>query len=685
MRQLVRAIGLAGALVAAGAAPASAQSSGGARSVVVVGVPTLQWSDVTESGTPALWALTGRGTVGSLSIRAAGPQTGRYDGWLTFGAGNRAAAPRGNAEPGEDLGAYIGAADRGNRERHFDGRVGAVGGALKSAGVRRVAFGKGAAVGLADSKGTVDEVHVPGASTELAAALHGELHSRTVFAIELDALLPVKDAAALRRLDAQVGDIVAAVPREDTLLVVGVSDAGGTASHLHVAIASGPSYGRGQLVSAMTRRDGFVQLIDTGPTVLDVMDVKAPDGVVGKPWRVAGRRADTQRAQIARMADADRAAQGYARYVQPFFMLLVFAQVFLYGFAWLWLRRRRSTADRTKAIALTRGAALAFAAVPASTYLAQLVPWWRHSLAVLVAVVAVIDLALYAVAVSGPWRHRPLGPEGVIGGITFTVIGIDLLTGARLQLSSPAGYSPIVAGRFAGIGNVAFAVYATGALVLACALCVGRSRTQCWGIVTVIGALAVVIDGSPLWGSDFGGVPALIAGFGVLVVLTTGGRLSWRLLVLLLGSAVGAVAAFALLDYARPADAQTHLGRFVAQVLHGGAGDVLARKARANLRLLTHSVLTLLLPIAVAFVTFVLLKPTGGLRRAFTRVPPLRAGLLAVLVMALVGAALNDSGIAVPALAITVAVPIALAASLDHLVSDDTPAAVPTAGDRVLP
>jgi diacylglycerol kinase len=76
-------------------------------------------------------------------------------------------------------------------------------------------------------------------------------------------------------------------------------------------------------------------------------------------------------------------------------------------------------------------------------------------------------------------------------------------------------------------------------------------------------------------------------------------------------------------------------------------------------------------PLAVLFVSVVLLRPTGGLQRAFDRAPAVRAGLVAVMVMGIVGFLVNDSGVAVPALALTVAVPIALAASLSAGVSPD--------------
>jgi hypothetical protein len=302
--------------------------------------------------------------------------------------------------------------------------------------------------------------------------------------------------------------------------------------------------------------------------------------------------------------------------------------------------------------------------VPCATYLVQLVPWWRHRLWYLLLAVLVTTLLVYGVAALGPWRHRVLGPAGVIAGITAVVLAGDLMTGATLQMSSLAGYSPIVAGRFAGVGNVAFAVFATSALLATAALAQGRSRRVCLCLTVGIGVAAVVIDGNPSWGSDFGGVLALVPGFAVLGMLLVGAELSWRRLLLIGIAAVALVTAFALLDYSRPPDARSHLGRFVGQVMDGGAGTIIRRKAQANLRLLTHSVLTLVVPLAVGFLAFVLLRPWGGLRRALEHTPALRAGLVAVLVMAVTGFFANDSGVAVPSFALTLAVPIALAASI---------------------
>lgn len=657
--------------VTSAATPAAATAQRPGR-LLIVGAPGLDWADVQSDRMPALAALAERGTVGSLSVRAASAVTRRYDGWVTLSAGNRARARTARADQTvelppeglEDLPDPVRRSDgttldpaveliRDNNHRlSFDAEVGALGDALRRAGLRTRAVGRGALLGLADEDGVVDDY----VASPPAAGAWGA--GADVIAVEvLDAYA---DADAPGRADAVIAEAARARRPEDLLLVIGVSHGRLEKPRLQVAVAVGPGYDSGRLRSASTRRDGFVQLIDVAPTVLAWFDLSTPDGVVGQRFQRASGRADDE---IARLVDHDVAAAAHRRYVPPFFVLLVLAQILLYGYAW-WALRRRPVAARDRIRAMTRHASLAFAAVPAATYLAQLVPWWRSGLAVLLGVVVGFVTLIFVVATRGPWRERVLGPPGAVAAITAVVLGVDLMTGAHLQLSSLAGYSPLVAGRFAGVGNVAFAVFATAALLATAAIADGRSRRATALIVTGVGVLAVAIDGNPSWGSDFGGVIALVPGFAVLGLQLTGRRVSWRGAVVIALVAIALVSAFAMLDYLRPEDSRSHLGRFVAQIRDGDAGTIVERKAKANLRLLTHSVLTLVVPIAVGFLAFVLLKPWGGLRRALERTPALRAGLVSVLVMGVVGFAANDSGVAVPALALTIAIPVALNVSV---------------------
>jgi hypothetical protein len=131
------------------------------------------------------------------------------------------------------------------------------------------------------------------------------------------------------------------------------------------------------------------------------------------------------------------------------------------------------------------------------------------------------------------------------------------------------------------------------------------------------------------------------------------------------GAAAGlAVVAFAVYDLSRPVEERTHLARFVDQLRDGTASTVVGRKAEANLTLLVNSPLTLLAVGALLLLTFVLLRPVGGLRRVFALYPGVRAGFAGTAVAALLGFALNDSGVAVPAFAAAVAVPLAIAVAI---------------------
>jgi hypothetical protein len=304
-----------------------------------------------------------------------------------------------------------------------------------------------------------------------------------------------------------------------------------------------------------------------------------------------------------------------------------------------------------------------------SSYAAMLVPWWRAGQPFL----ALLSLVLAMAAVLTTLAMRTRHPVGTVCGAVALLLAVDLLTGAHLQLESPAGYSSLVAGRFAGIGNVAFGVYGTCALLGAAALAGRRPRRHVGLVVAVVGVVAVAVDGAPPWGSDVGGVLALLPAFVILGMLLTGTRVS--LLRLLLAGLAGAlvVTAFALVDYSRPAADRTHLGRFVAQVRDGTAGDVVGRKAAAIGHLLFGNPVTALLPLVMVAVVVLFLRPPAVVAAAFAAEPAFRQALLAVGLMALLGFALNDSGPAVVALAVLVALPATLAVTAGVATRQDEP------------
>ncbi|WP_460460787.1 hypothetical protein [Angustibacter peucedani] len=720
---LARLVVVAAAVVPSGgvlaAVPAHAATT--PAPVVLVGTAGVQWADVSPSATPHLAALAEQGAIGDVAVRSVRRAACPVDGWLALSAGRRAAdavdASTGDAaspscrapevQGGVAAGGsatvstwqrYVQAADA----EKFDATPGLLGDALASAGTCATAVGPGAAVALARRDGTVARYlpSVADAGPALAAA------DCPLAVVDAGSVRDPEDApegpaeqgvavgggdraAQVRAVDAVVGQVLDAVPDGARVLVVSLGDSGRT-PHLQLVGAVGPGFGPGFLRTSSTRQVALVQATDLAPSVLSLLGVPAPGDLVGSPLQtLAAADGDAPEAtadRLRKVADLEQAAQSVQSLVSPFFNGLVIAQLLLYGAAAVVLRRRWAAGDgRRRLLVAVRRVALVFAAVPVSTYLANTVPWWRssHPLLVVVLAVAAYTAAVSLVAQLGPWRRAPLGPFGAVAALTCVVLAADIVTGSRLQTSSLMGLQPVVAGRFYGFSNVAFALFATGAMLLAIAVAdqlvtAGRRRAAA-AAVALIGVVATVLDVSPQWGSDFGGPIGMVPAFAVLVLLVAGVRLSWLKALAIGAGTVLLLALVSVADWLRPADQRTHLGRFVQTVIDGGAWQVISRKAEQNLSILFGSFLSLLVPVAALFVVLVLMRPSswgaGALARAYDRSPILRHGLFCLMLLLGIGFAVNDSGTAIPAVGFTLAIPLVIAASLRALEDDEPPAA----------
>jgi hypothetical protein len=426
---------------------------------------------------------------------------------------------------------------------------------------------------------------------------------------------------------------------------------------------AGPGVEPGLARSPTTRRDGYVTLPDVGVTVLDALGLDPPSSMNATAIVSAGGPPFTP-ADASRLADADDLARFRDRTVGPVSVIYIVLQVVTYGLA--------AAALLTRGGRLRRGvelAALTILAVPLVAFLSGLTRY--HHLALATYVVTVFAVALAIALVALPTRRiHPFLPAFALVGANWLLQIVDVVAGGHLQLDTPLGYSPIVAGRFQGLGNLAFALLAASAVVVATGPAGLRRRVWPDGAAVddvvprpylrwaiAVGAVTFVVDGYPAFGSDVGGVLALIPAFVVLVLLLGGRRVTWEKLAVAGLGALVALAALAAVDLSRPAEDRTHLGRFATQLLDGDAGVVIRRKVQANWFILTSSIWTWLVPVALGFLTFLALRRTGYLYRLQRRVPGVRPCLFGALVVGVLGFALNDSGVAVPAMMFGVVLP----------------------------
>jgi hypothetical protein len=686
--------------------PSSAAATAKPDKVVIFGIPKLGWADVGNGSMPTLDGLVRSGAVAATSVRTQSSKPLTAEAYATVGAGTRVkaddsaaaaydASEQAGTEPGtaaEALARRTGVAPKGdvavvgapatgllNQGKHLSSQPGALGDALHAAGKRTAVVGNAdlgtstdrpAAAALMDSKGEVDSGTVSsallapdaaapfGVRADPAAVVRatqvalqeadvvvvdsGDMDRSAHFTtVATPAAARAERLRALRDTDALLGRVVALAGPRALVLVVSVDPAGQTWRTTPM-VATGAGVRQGYLHSPSVRRVGVVTITDVAPTVLDAVGVPVPTGMIGHPLRY---HPGTVRLEQLRRLDRDAAFR--ERIYFPITLVYIIFQAIVYLLAMVAFGRLGGVGGGAR---LLRWIVLGVAAWPLATFvfralpnMAALGPW---AVAVLLAVNAlIVALALRA-------RRHPLAPLSWILGVTVGLIGVDLATGARLQVSSILGYSIHTAARFTGIGNTAFAVLAASAILVGVIhLQHAPRRREALVAVAALFALVILVDGAPSLGDDVGGILTLVPVLGISLLVLTGRRVRLRTL------AIAAVVTLVVLgvatgvDLLRPPEARTHLGQLVSSVGSHGSGTfftTVARKLATNLRTY-KSVWLWVIVIVAAYMLFFF-----GWARGWSALLPQRSaarvGVMAVLAAGLLGNFLNDSGAVVTAL-----------------------------------
>lgn len=635
--------------------------------VLLISVPGLRWQDLDALDTPGLdrWLLAGA----LLSVRAIGSQTSLLEGYLTMNAGNRLSiedvgtdrdpVPELTGDGSACLPELVAQA-RTEADADLNGSMpGSLGSALTTGGLRSAVYGApGAIAALMDEQGCVDQfsaVMAPGPlelsadvtlvefrgleDTEVAA-------QRTAVITEIDAAVKSFDLDAqspgVRSLGADGG-----AARTTAVIVVAPSAvaAGAEVTVLGYGVAggAGDEIVGGSLFSATTRRGGYVALTDIAPTIVQLLEAgDIPEAMSGRPMTLdAARRADADAEglgeRIAGFADLADRVDFRDRAVAPvsvaFVVLIVLCGASVLG-------RRGRTARMLAPI---------LAAYPTVTFLFGLVSYHRLPLAFFVVSTVVVAITLAAVSVSALSRFGPWAATTALSALLWAMMIVDVVAGGSLQINTPLGYTPTIAGRFQGFGNLAFGLVASTAMVTAVigVLRCGRQRGAvlfaAWvGVVTLIAVAA------PAFGSDVGGTLALIPAFGLMLLWLTGRRLSWLSALLAVAMSAVAVGLLAAIDLSRAEESRTHLGRFLDDLLHGRGGLILRRKLRGNVSILTSSFWSLILVGVVAVALMWCWRNRSTVAAAVAGRPAVAAFGIGWTTAAILGFALNDSGLVVP-------------------------------------
>lgn len=724
--------------------PDSQPGGTGARKVLIFGMTPFSWDDLDQGVTPNLEALAERGAIGATSVRTVSRRPTPWEGYMAIGSGARlqvgssaaqvipADTPVGEVDAAQYVTSLTGHAPTGtlvavggpavvraNGGPAAASQPGFLADTLQAAGMAASFVGVNdhpatlngealvsrpaalAVIGsdLSTHRGVVDGLLMSDPESPygvradpdaVAAAVKTELAASELVVVDpgdltraydyrprvLDSAREAQWNRALKDTDAILGRILDGLDADTLVLVVPLVPSEGW-FHLPPMVVAGPGVPAGTLQSASTQREGLVAITDLAPTVLAALGIDKPIDIPGNALRYSPGRADRG---AMRTIDADTDVRERTYYGNSWNFIL--AHLFIYGAALLVVGQRSRFKTWGRAFSFL---ALTLASYPAATFLVRLIPGLTTAFLMAQTVVSlVIALGLGYFALRR--RGHPLASIGWVAGFTTATIVVDTWIGTPMQMSSWLGSSMHNAGRFYGIPNSTFAVLGACSILWG-AIHIDRSprRSEAVFAVGCVFAVTLLSAGLPMLGADVGTLMTLFPIYALLLVYLSGHRIRVRTAALAGAGMVSLVVVAAGLDLTRAEQNRSHLGRFAQRFLDEGPAallDTFNRKQSANLRILSVSVWSDLIPILAIFLLFVLvwdrrwtdLLPRGGV---------MRAGFLGVIAAAVLGFATNDSGPIVVSLFLCFLAPLILIAVVADRV-DRTPQMIP-AGSGIDP
>lgn len=638
--------------------------------LVIAGSSSIRdFADPTLPGFPSLFNT---GSAALLNVRAGRPshdsepstKSGFESGCVSLGAGAMAtagaeAARAGDAasaidgmnvgdlfksrtgssyKPGQVLHLEIAKLARINAASSYRAKPGALGSALRAAGIRTAILGNSdiagqihreAVTAAMGTNGIVDCGQVDGDSlhqtdpksasgqrtnpTYLLSKTNEALTQARFVAIDFgdtfradeyaESCTDQQAIANRHAADARLGEFVETLakkldPKTDLLIVLspnahGFSEIEG--EKMGAILISGPGFGKGMLTSPSTRRPGVVTLCDVAPTVLAFFGIKPTPDMVGRPMLQTGsgsaastlvdmnERASLQVQRQVAMRGASIAQSVVVCLVTAAILFLTSAP-FKRLAAWL---------------------VLITAALPlAMLYLPLL---YSGGLIGTVIVLVLLTIALVALSVL-VFRSPARAFVWLCGAIVISLM-IDLLRGAPLMVASIASYNIIEGARYYGIGNELMGTMMGAAIIGMGMLLAGLKRknpeTPRWAgaMLGVVFAAVFVFIAAPQLGAKVGGAIAMAPAMAAVVLARRGWKPNLKSISVVLLISVLLVGAMFAFDLLRSGSAQSHAGRAASLATSGdlaGLFGIFQRKLALNFMLVVTSVWSRLLGLCIA-------------------------------------------------------------------------------------
>ncbi|MGE5395944.1 MAG: hypothetical protein ACM3MK_00255 [Chitinophagales bacterium] len=456
----------------------------------------------------------------------------------------------------------------------------------------------------------------------------------------LPGVLEKEKARILDNIDDFVGTIRNKIdPSRDLLMVISSSPSQvqlDNKNSFTPVLIWGSKYHEGYVTSPATKRDYIVASTDIAPTVLNFFGLEVDRAtMIGQPIKSISAQGDV----LARVQSLSESTATTNRLRTPLVKGYVGLQMFviLLGlFAIIFFRRLA-----TVALPLV----LSLAIVPLVLLPLGKLPLPFDWLYFVVAIAATAILTWIVAALS---KYHYYKAFFLVCLLTLLAISIDVLTGSSLIKGSVMGYDPMVGARYYGIGNEYMGILLGCTLITAVLVFRSLPRALALVVTALLFLAESAIIAAPMLGANSDGVITAPLAFLASLVLMAGWRIRPRTVLIAAIVLLGMLSGVVYFDMHRAAELQSHIGRAANQIAAGGLQEALiivSRKIGMNLKLMRYTIWTQVFLIILGAMTVLIFRPAGVMSNLRDRHPVLFKGFIGIIIAAIVGLIINDSGI----------------------------------------
>ncbi|MEN6324744.1 MAG: hypothetical protein ABFD18_00835 [Syntrophomonas sp.] len=406
-------------------------------------------------------------------------------------------------------------------------------------------------------------------------------------------------------------------------------------------IIKGPGYAKGFLSSSATRRDYIIASTDIALTILHFYNLQDHTGtMIGQPITSRGSQQVDSLAAAKLIEDRTSVVN---RIRNPLIKGYVVLQIAVIVLILLGLVCAKKIAEWISPLLLTLLVAPLFFLFLGKLGLSTV---WLNI------VVAGSGLLLITLILAKIYSNNAYNALIIIAAATLMVLNYDVLTGSRLIQSSVLGYDPMSGARFYGIGNEYVGILVGSSILLASSLYQRFNKPLVFWLMALFFLSQCILLGSPRLGAQSDGMITTPIAFLLTLALLSGEKINLKTLLVAGGIVTVTFIGGVIYDMTSPFEMQSHIGRAANHIFEGGTHDLITiifRKLAMNIKLINYSIWSYVFLVILTTLGILFYVPVGGMAFIKAKYPILFKGLSGILVAAIVGGIINDSGIVLAA------------------------------------